>query len=150
MFVVTKQRRRLGQLVFPDVLMPSAVLAPAGPPSAGNTDASWCWLNYLFGKSSYDACVTAANQAQIQQVANNAAFYYPNSPAAQVAQTVATQQEAQVPGDVQTIDASYNLPSSPFLPSFPPGSTPGSPSTWPIWVWVALGFGGLVLVKALK
>ena len=148
MFVVSKQRRPgLGRLGSQAIPLSMATV----PYSATLVDTTGCVWDYLWGKSSFDACLTAANQNQIQTVANNAAQYYgANSPTTQVAQAIATQQEAQVPSDVQTIDTSYNLPASPFIPSLGPGVSLGDPSTWPVWLWIALGVGGLVLVKALK
>ena len=115
------------------------------------TSTGGCWPLYFFGKTAYDNCVNRFNIAQIQSVPQNAAAagYPPNVVAA--AQAAADQQSRQVPTDTQSIDTLYNLPSSPFIPSIAPGTSPFDPSTWPTWAWIALGLGGAVVAwKVLK
>ncbi len=121
------------------------------PYSASVVDTSGCVWDYLLGKSAFDACLTAANQNQIQSVVQNAqaAGYSPAVIA--VAQQMATQQEAQVPADTQNTDTFYNLPASPFIPSAGPGTNWADPTTWPAWAWMALALGGgLIVVKLVR
>lgn len=127
-------------------------LALAQQTSTDSPNYAWCSWLYFFGLNSLENCLTKASQEQIQSVADNASTYYgPNSNVAQVAQQMATQQEALVPQDTQNIATFYNLPSSPFIPSTGPGFDPTDPSTWPTWLWIALAAGGgLLVIRTLR
>ncbi len=132
--------RRLGQLPGMDITS-SLALATASP-----TDASSCWWMYLLGKTTFDNCVTQANQSQVQQVANNAVTYYgAGSPAAVAAQSMATEQAAVIPSDTANTDTYYSLPSNILIPSAGPGTSLTDPSTWPLWAWIAIAAGGVLL-----
>lgn len=110
-------------------------IAPTPPMAPSSTSGCSTW-NMLWGNitGDYSDCI-AANQALIQQVPNNAATYYgADSTAAQVAQKMATAQQALVPGDVFNTVASYQaLPAPSFLGV-----------QW--WVWAILGGGAALLV----
>ena len=139
----TQRRRGLGRLG--SQAMPLSLATVTAPP-----DPADCWPYYFFGKGSYDACVNRLSTAQIQTVLQNAvAAGYPSDVVA-VAQAAADAAAAQVPQDTQTIDTSYALPSSPFQPSLGPSFSWTDPTTWPVWLWIALGGGTLVAVKLLK
>lgn len=143
---LTKVPRRRGLGRLGGQAMPLSLATVAAPP-----DPADCWPYYFFGKSSYDACVNRTGVAMVQTVPQNAAAagYPPNVVAA--AQAAADAQAAQVPQDTQTIDASYDLPLSPLMPSLGPGFSGLNPSSWPLWLWIAFGLGGsLVVVKLLK
>ena len=153
-----RRRRALGdslpapQLVGPQILPSLVNIFSPPPPAPGSTDTGlstpsllWNWITN--GANIGDpncsfwdiACASKsamikAGQAEIQTVPDNAVQYYgAGSPAAVVAQTVATQQEAQVPNDVATMLAT-NLPVGPL--------------SIPWWVWAGLGVGAfLILTK---
>lgn len=125
--------------VPPSIYSPSAPgVAPAAPTPLSTSGLVWNWLSSGFGvpQGCYPWDITCANraamiaagQAQIQNVTDNASYYYgPNSPTAQVAQQVATQQSALVPGDVTTL--TQNDQSL-------------GPLSLPWWIWgVAAGVG---------
>lgn len=70
--------------------------------------ASSCvsWYDHLFSSAltpAEQACLTAAGQAQIQEVPDNVAKYYSDPALANLAQSTATAQEAQVAVDTATI-----------------------------------------------
>jgi hypothetical protein len=133
--------RGLGQFDILYNLLPAA-LTPAPTPRGADlttTDLLWNWVSSGGGISEgcYPWDITCANrqamiqsgQAKIQNVADNAAYYYgADSTTAQVAQQMADQQKALVPQDVATITAA-NLPVGPM----------GIPT----WLWIAAGGLGL-------
>jgi hypothetical protein len=133
-----RRARGLGQFeifnLIPAVLTPT----PRGA-DLTTTDLLWNWVSSGGGISEgcYPWDITCANrqamiqsgQAKIQNVADNAAYYYgADSTTAQVAQQMADQQKALVPQDVATITAA-NLPVGPM----------GIPT----WMWIAAGGLGL-------
>jgi hypothetical protein len=106
---------------------------PETPGDLSNTAFAWDWLT-----GSLPADMTQQGQAQIQNVADRAKFYYgPGSAAALAAQAEADRQKAQVSGDVST---AFNPPTLSTDPSAPAGI--------PWWVW-AVG-AGLVVVAVTK
>jgi hypothetical protein len=118
--------------------------APPPPPVSGdlsNTDLLWNWVSsgagMAYGCYPWDftcaqkVAMAAAARQQIQSVADNAAYYYPGSAAAQVAQDTATQQEALSSGDVNAIVDS-------------------SPSPGPLGIpWLLWAVGAFVAAKTL-
>lgn len=105
--------------------------------------------NFFFDSSSWYQCQTLANQNQIQDVANRAAYYYGvDSPTAQVAQQAAETQKAQVPADVANIAKYYGAGTGVQIPGI---SATMPLSSLPAWVWpVAIGVGTLMLLNLTR
>lgn len=113
--------------------VPGAVNAdPSIAAEQANPDSCSLWQYWT------DGCASV-NRAQIQSVPINAAKYYgPNSTTAQVAQQVATQQQAQVGSDVGNVQQFYSTGA---------GAMAGNFMGLPWWAWL---IGGVVLWKELK
>lgn len=124
----------------------SSSWGPDIPPPVASGEIStgsllWNWVSsgagIAYGCYPWDItcanklAMTKAAQSQIQSVANNAAYYYPDTPAAQVAQDMATQQQAQSSSDVNAVVASVPSPG---------------PMNIPWWLWAV---GAFVVVKEL-
>lgn len=124
---------------------PLATCDPSVDPS-GLCPATCNWfeteIDFFTDSSAWQACQTAASQAAIQAVADNAAHYYgADSQTAQVAQQAADQQKAQSASDIQNI-ADYYKAGTVQLPSA---------SNIPSWLWiVGAGIGGLLLLSMMR
>jgi hypothetical protein len=96
-------------------------------------DPNRSWWDWLTGQPT----LTAAGQAQIQSVADNAAKYYgADSVTAQVAQQMANQQKALVPLDTANILNFYD--------------SQGGVLPWQIPSWLWWGAGALGALWVLK
>lgn len=135
---------RLGQFNLPVGTWSDEIGAAAVPTPNVSSSTTCSTGDVLVYGTSY---CNAAEQAQIQQVATNAAAMYgANSPQAIVAQQAANAQMAQVPSDNAGIQSFFDT-STTCDPLSETCSAPPPGTTTPIWVWIALG--GLALV-ALK
>ena len=117
---------------------------PPPPPATGDISTGsllWNWVTsgagVAYGCYPWDiACANKvamqhAASEQIQGVADKAAYYYPGTDAARIAQQVAAEQEAQTSGDVNAVVDTLPQPG---------------PAGIPLWVWV---LGALVAYKTL-
>jgi len=155
--------RGLGMDVLPvSLLMPfSSWLTGSSSPAPASSPAPdcpwWLWLegNYLACTQQPD--LMAAEQAQIQSVADNAAKYYgADSYTAQVAQQAANQQIAGTASDVAAVTTDVmnsQVDQSPitWLGNYAlnPGASDSSGQTSvPTWLWWVLG--GTVVLFAVS
>lgn len=124
--------------IVPIIATDLAISSPADPPSCSWLGTTW---DFYFNRDAWKQCQVAKGQAQIQHVADNAAYYYgPDSPTAQVAQAAADQQKAQVPADVENVAEYYKA-----------GSLVAQPDQgMPTWVMAALLVGGFLLLKNMN
>jgi hypothetical protein len=129
-------------LANPTPSTPSQIMAavPPGtpPPSVSDVCSEW---DFFFDPTGWQSCADTVNRAQIQSVADNAAFYYgPGSAAAQAATAAAAEQIAQVPSDSADVAQVYGAGSLIATPH------PGG-ATIPTWALAALLVGGAMLLK---
>jgi hypothetical protein len=137
MFLVTQKRRtrRLGQLIFPDVVSTIAtnVALPAAP--ASPSCSSW---DFFFNSAAWQACQRGLSTAQIESVPINAAAAGYPAAVVDVAQAAANQQIAQVSSDVANVATTYSA------------GTPVTLASIPWYLWAALGVGAFVVVRGVS
>jgi hypothetical protein len=154
------RRRRLGRLgsqamplslatavpSTPGQLISSSVAAGQGVPSASDVCSVW---DFYFNPTAWNVCSQQFIAAAPQSVVANAtaAGYSPDVIAA--AQAAADEQSSHAAADAANIANFYGAGN--LNPFFTPGSPPGSPTNWPLWVWIAiLGGGGLLAWSMVK
>jgi hypothetical protein len=119
---------------------------PPTPPIVAPPSTCSTWDVLLYGEQY---CNTA-EQAQIQSVCTNcAAMYGASSPQCQACQAAANQQKAQVPADNSNIENYYDtqVTCNPLTMQCGSAAAPIGVTTTPLWVWVALAAGALLVMR---